>query len=180
MNPFKCMMFEGLINTLLTLSLLFLDRMSLEDIKKLIDIISTKYYIIIFLVIYLLISGFKNIYRVLTIKIYSPMTRALCESIFDPLLVAYYIFQEDTKDLDFWIYCGVILFTSIIMPISSCIYNEFIILYCCGLEYDTHIEVTKRSESQLINDEKSSVSEECIELEGEEYYMRIKRQYTNI
>ena len=175
MNPFKCMMFEGLINTFLTLSLVFIFQVSLEDITTLLDIISRKFYIIIFLVIYFLISGFKNIYRVITIKIYSPMTRALCESIFDPFLVVYYIFQnDDEKDFFFWLYCGVILFASVIMPINSCIYNEFIVLYCCGLEHETHLEITKRSKTQSLNDNKFSDEEECIELEGEDYYLKLK------
>ena len=75
------------------------------------------------------------------------MTRALCESLLDPFLVVYYLFQdENIKDSLFWIYCGVTLLASIIMPISSCIYNEFIILYCYDLEYETHLEITKRAQ----------------------------------
>ena len=146
-NPFKCNMFEGLINTFLTLSLFFIVSVSSEDINNLSDIISSRPSIIIFLIIYLLISGLKNTYRVITIKIYSPMTRALCESLLDPFLVVYYLFQdENIKDSLFWIYCGVTLLASIIMPISSCIYNEFIILYCYDLEYETHLEITKRAQ----------------------------------
>ena len=176
MNPFKCMMFEGLINTFLTLFLLFIFQVSSEDIKNILKIISKQFYIIIFLIIYFLISGFKNIYRVITIKMYSPMTRALCESIFDPFLVVYYIFRDiDIQDLNFWIYFGVILFASIIMPISSCIYNEFFVLYCCGLEHETHLEITKRSVTQVLEDDNSSESDEYFELEGEDYYLRFKK-----
>ena len=147
MNPFKVMMFEGLINTILTISLFFVLERPLYDINELIENISKYYYLLVFfLLLYLILSGLKNIYRVITIKIYSPMARALAESVLDPFIVAYYLIRNDyTKNDEFWIYCGVIMFCSIIMPFSSCVYNEFIILYCCKLEYNTHVEITNRA-----------------------------------
>ena len=40
----------------------------------------------------------------------------------------------------------------------SLVFNEFIIIYCCGLEYDTHLEIIKRANKRdTIND--SSVNE---------------------
>ena len=61
------------------------------------------------------------------------------------------------------------------MPISSCIYNEFFVLYCCGLEHETHLEITKRSVTQVLEDDNSSESDEYFELEGEDYYLRFKK-----
>lgn len=149
MNPFKVMMFEGFMNTILTISLFFVLEKPLYDIEELSDNISKYYYLLVFfLLLYLILSGLKNIYRVITIKIYSPMARALAESLLDPFIVAYYLFFSENnyeKNYKFWIYCGVIMFCSIIMPFSSCVYNEFIILYCCKLEYNTHVEITNRS-----------------------------------
>ena len=40
----------------------------------------------ILIILFFILTGFKNIYRIITIKIYSPMTRALIECILDPIL----------------------------------------------------------------------------------------------
>ena len=37
------------------------------------------------------------------------------------------------------------LIISVIMSFCGCVYNEFLILFCWGLERDTHIQVTQRS-----------------------------------
>ena len=84
------------------------------------------------------------------------MARALAESLLDPLIVIHFllnnkkiVFETEGK---FWIYCGVIIFCSIIMPFFSCVYNEFIILFCCKLDYETHVEITKRSSKTYDSD----------------------------
>ena len=170
MNPFKVMMFEGIINTIFSTSMFFLFDAPLKDIYNL----KTKFpewniILILFLMVYSIISGFKNIYRVVTIKLYSPMTRALCESIFDPFLVMYYYLDNKyNKDPKYWVYFGIILLCTMIMDLCSCIYNEFIILYCWGLEYNTHIEITKRAtcyESEIGSKE---IDGNILEIEGEE------------
>jgi hypothetical protein len=170
MNPFKVMMFEGILNTIFSTSMFFLFDVPIKDI----DNLKTKFSewnitLILFLMLYMVISGFKNIYRVVTIKLYSPMTRALCESIFDPFLVMYYYLDSKyTKDLKYWVYFGIILLCTIIMDLCSCIYNEFIILYCWGLDYNTHIEITKRAiyyESEIATKE---IDDKILEIEGEE------------
>ena len=33
----------------------------------------------------------------------------------------------------------------ILMVFASLIFTEFIVLYCCGLEYNTHLEINNRS-----------------------------------
>ena len=61
----------------------FLDSTMYDDINSL-KINNNIGLLIFLLIIYFILTYFKNIYRVLTIKIYSPMTRALAESIVDP------------------------------------------------------------------------------------------------
>ena len=76
------------------------------------------------------------------------MARALAESLLDPFIVIHHLFSHKSvfkTEGKFWIYCGVIIFCSIIIPFFSCVYNEFIILFCCKLDYETHVEITKRS-----------------------------------
>ena len=49
------------------------------------------------------------------------------------------------------------------MSICSCIYNDFIVLYFCGLEHDTYLEVSRRStaiDENVLPEENSSSSDE--------------------
>ena len=94
LNPYKVLMFEGLIGCLF-LPILFFTNKTDEDFKDFHKIqFWKKVILIICLLIYLSLTLFKNIYRVLTIKSYSPMTRALAESIIDPVDFIYLFIYE--------------------------------------------------------------------------------------
>jgi len=91
------------------------------------------------------------------------MTRALAETILDPIILIYSsIIHIDIKSWFDWFYYGINIFLSIIMTFCSCVYNDFIVLYCCGLEHDTYLEISKRSlfmdENLVLPEEKSSSS----------------------
>lgn len=154
LHPFKVLMLEGIMNTILIVAFYFIvgcpDQFKDFDTNKPID--SYKWLnILIFvllIILYFIFSGFRNIYRVMTIKLYSPMTRSITEAIFDPFLIGY-------KLLDYirWPFYWVNMICLIIMVFFSLVFNEFIIIYCCGLEYDTHLEIIKRANNRdTIND----------------------------
>lgn len=108
----------------------------------------------------------KNVFRIITNKFYSPMARALAESILDPIISIYYFFfeiRDDKFTSEFWIYFIINFICSIIMALCSCVYNEFIILYYCGLEFETFFEIRKRS----INIELNNDGEETEVTNGE-------------
>ena len=44
------------------------------------------------------------------------------------------------------------------MPFFSLVYNDFIILYCCGLQHNTYSEITSRlySQNDLFYDDNST------------------------
>ena len=147
MNPFKVIMFEGLINTIFIIIIIILfDRDSFnEDFEKFKNL-DGKIYFIILLFLYFIFSGLKNIYRVSTIKLYSPMTRALAEIFLDPIIIMYTLYRDnEIYDSNFWVFYVINIFCLIIMTFCSCIYNDFIVLYCWGLEYNTYSQITKRS-----------------------------------
>ena len=104
---------------------------------------------LLFLLIYAILSGFKNIYRRYTVKQYSPMSRALSESLLDPLFIIIGAFLKNNNNI---LYLIIVFLFAIIIIICNCVYNEVFIVYCCGLEKDTFIEIRKRGE-----DEKSSI-----------------------
>jgi len=170
-NPFKMMMFEGFINTVLTICLFFLSKSSIKEElgEKTQPNTSTNQesenlpYLFILLIFYFIFSSFKNVYRVTTIKIYSPMTRALAETILDPIILIYSsIIHINIKIWSDWFYYGINIFLLIIIAFFSCVYNDFFVLYFCGLEHDTYLEVSKRSSSMdenfLLPEENSSSS----------------------
>ena len=150
-SPFKVMMLEGFINSIGTL-IIFLFTIN-DNTYKLKDTSHEKFFLfllIILLIFYFILSGFKNIYRVSTIKIYSPMTRALTELILDPIIISILLLEsylKTEKGFEKFIpwFFGINISCSIIMAFCSCVYNDVIILYCCGLEYDTYKEINNRS-----------------------------------
>ena len=149
-SPFKVMMLEGFINSIGTF-IIFLFTKNMDDYeikpKSNSHINYSSFILIILLLFYFLFSGLKNIYRVSTIKIYSPMTRALAELILDPIIILILLLQyneEFFQDSIPWFF-GINISCSIIMAFCSCVYNDVIILYFWGLEHDTYKEITDRS-----------------------------------
>lgn len=154
LNPFQALMIEGFYGTILTVIYSFIQN----PFKEIIDYFKNNsvYKFIILLVlllIYLLLSGGRNAYRVATNKIYSPMAKTLADYFLNPLLIVYYyIFEEDfkngkNKNINI-VYFIINTILSIIIDLSGCIYNEFFILYCCDLEYNTHRQVSFRAETK--------------------------------
>jgi len=141
LNPYKVLMLEGLFGCLF-LPILFFMNGTYEDFNQLSEKgIWQLLILIICLLIYLFLSLSKNIFRVLTIKIYSPMTRALAESIIDPFDFIYLITKGEVN-LFQYIPITIALF---FISFFSFVYNDFIVLYCFGLEYNTHLEIQKRA-----------------------------------
>ena len=148
-NPFKMLMIEGFFGSIITTAYYFLPGISFEiNNSKSIEESQFIILLVTFLIVYFLLSGARNSYRVATNKLYSPMTRTLADSILDPLLIIYYYFFDDDfkvdgkRNISYFI---INLATSIIMVFCSCVYNELIVLFCCKLEYDTHHEVSIRA-----------------------------------
>ena len=152
-NIFKLVMLEGLfgfiISIIYSLILHFIIKENIfEEISEYINNKHSITLLIHFLILYFILSGFKNTYRTVTIYLFSPMTRIFTDSIIDPALILYYYFIEndflinDEQNLYYFI---TNLIISIIIVFCGFIYNEICVLFCCDLERDTYCEVTKRS-----------------------------------
>ena len=168
LNPYKVLMLEGFIGCLF-ISILFFFNSTYEGINSLKNNLEL-IILIVLLFIYFLLTYFKNIYRVLTIKTYSPMTRALTESIVDPIEIIFQSFLQNQiiennikNRVLYYILISVCLLT---ISFLSMVYNDFIILYCWGLQYNTHLEINKRAisyeniNSGLMDDDDDNVDEE--------------------
>jgi len=169
LRPCSILLYEGLTGTVLIPMLLLIDNDSYQDFKE-IKVEKNNIFLIFLFIGFVIINAFKNLYRVLTIQYYSSMTRALAESILDPFVLFYYLFlpEMDNKEkkegnLNDFIYFFLIIFFLVIIAFCSLVYNDFIILYCFGMEKNTYIEIKKRSYSNLNNailDENDSDSDE--------------------
>ena len=145
LNPFQMLMMEGLIGLFYS-SLFTIYQNPFQKIKSVYKTDPDKFpFLIILLILFFLLTCGRNIYRVITNKLYSPTNKALFDYILTPLLVIYYFVSEE-DDSDNNLYSFIInLIISFITVFCSLIYNDFIILFCCDMERNTHYEVSKRA-----------------------------------
>ena len=156
-NIFLMLIYEGLTGLFFLIMAFFMSPVFGNEGKNLLNYLSeSSSELIIFIVLivaYIIISGFKNAYRVTTNKYYSPISRALIESTIDPILFLYnsLSFREKDDYKLFWAHFAFVLLCLMIIAFFALIYNDFIILYCCGLEYNTYSEITNRLYSEELN-----------------------------
>lgn len=167
-NPYQMLMLEGIFGTILTI-IFFIIYNPFKGISESYSESKTKIGFVLVLIFYnilfFVLSGIKNIYRVMTNKVYNPTTKNLADVVFDPiLLIIFYYYKNDYKDKDKKIDKRGLIFAlnliiSIIMVFSCCVYNEFFVLFCCDLEHNTHRQISSRS---------TSISENRLELMPED------------
>ena len=145
-SPFFVLLFEGLFGFILSFIYgIFYDPF--EQFRKINSSLNFT-VIIILLVLYIILSGLKNAFRVQTTKIYSPMTTTFMDYILNPVyLTIYFALNEDflTKGKRNYAHFFINLFLALIMTFFGLIYNEFIIIFFFRLEKDTHQEVSRRA-----------------------------------
>ena len=148
-NPFFALMFEGLFGFIMSF-LYFLIPGYLEDIKHAYKTFSTGELVgfTLLLFLYIILCGGRNVYRVVTNKLYSPMTRALTDYFLNPLFIIYDFsvgndfLKNGERNIAYFI---INLIISFVISICGCVYNEFMILFCCELERNTHELVSRRA-----------------------------------
>ena len=103
--------------------------------------------LVLFICLYILffiIQIVVNVYRIYCNVIYSPMARSLIDYLLNPFLNIYFFFLENEffENLAYFIVTEIICF---IMSFFGCVFNEYIILYFCGLELETQDEIAYRA-----------------------------------
>ena len=157
-NPLYALMFEGFFGCIFT-CLYWISEKPFDGLVKVYKDFSAAEFIIFILclIIYIILSGLKNVYRVVTTKIFSPMTSTSQDYILNPIemiinLTAYDDFRVK-KEINY-LYFSINFILAMIITLCGCVYNEFIILFFCGLERNTHKAISLRSitgEENLIN-----------------------------
>ena len=155
LNPFKIIMTEGMIE--FTMAIFFsIGKDPLKDLIDMYETESTGYFILlIFLLLaFLFLSAVINSYKVYCNTIYSPMARSIIDHFMNPAFnIFYFLYYGDFQgNIVYFFICEIIC---LISDFLFCVYNEYIILFCCGLEHDTKDEITRRAETidmALLND----------------------------
>ena len=149
LSPFLIIMLEGLFGFILTL-IYCLFYGSFTDIIKFYKINSTSKitFLIITLTLYIILSGGKNLFRVVTTKIFNPVTTSFMDYILNPFFIILYFFTVNDFTMNGkknYAYFILNLIISFVISFSGGVFNEFLILFCCQLERDTHNQITSRS-----------------------------------
>ena len=153
LNPFLIIMTEGIFENQY-------DQNSVE-----------KFILLIFLLfLYLLASSVLNVYKIYCNVIYTPMARSFMDYFLNPFFYIYYfIWENDFQKNYFYFFTTEII--SILMDFFNCVYNEYFILFCFRLNYDTNYEISKRA----ILSEKSPTFY-SINIEDDEYITKIENE----
>ena len=147
-DPFFIIMIEGLIGFLFSILFCFIEN-PIENLKHIYNKESTASFclFVILLLLFYLLTAFRVAFRIMVNKIYSPMVLTLSDYFLNPIYIIYYFFKGDFKSKEgrdiFYFVLNLIL--SILTAFSTFIYNEFIVLFCFGLEKNTYDQITKRS-----------------------------------
>ena len=156
LNPYFIIKMEGLFGIFLSIiyNIYFKTFNQLAQFNK--NLTNLESIMLIFsFILFIFLSGGKNVFMLLTIKIFSPMTSTFMEYILNPFYIIY-IFLSGSDFLYHGksniIYFVINLITSLIISFCGLVYNEFLILFCCGLEIDTYNQVALRSGFENIND----------------------------
>jgi hypothetical protein len=147
LSPFKVMMFEGTFEFIMA-SLLSIGKAPFKELNQIYeDNSSGKFILLLFLLfLHLFFSAMVNSYKIYCNVIYSPMARSLMDYFMAPFFIIYYYNDgNDFQDNSFFFTISLII--SIIIDFFSCVYNEYIILYCYDLELNTIYEISKRANS---------------------------------
>ena len=104
--------------------------------------------------LYFVFSAVINIYKVVINGLFSPMVKNLSVYILNPItfmiyfIIGYDFLYEGKRN---WFYFIINIIVSVIISFFGCIFNEFLVLSCCGLDYETHSTVSERASKDNIN-----------------------------
>ena len=109
-----------------------------------------KLVLIVLSILYFLLSGLLNAYRLTVIMKLSPMNRTTSDSFVDPFIIIYSIIFANNSSKNnntyYKLSYRIANFSATLIIIFCClIYNEIVILKCCKLDENTYSEIADRS-----------------------------------
>ena len=149
-NPFYVLMFEGVFGFSFSLFHCIYQNPfdALKDYRNNKEHSNSDFGLLIFcLIIYTILSGLRNSYRVITTKVYSPMTTTFTDYILNPIYISIYFAlgkELMKKGKRNYAHFFINLIISLIISFLGLVYNEFLILFFCNLDKDTHLQISRR------------------------------------
>ena len=145
LNPFLILMSEGIFEFVLAIFYSIGQDPFRGIINEYEESSGGNFALLIFLlIIYFVLCGVINSYKVYCNIIYTPMARSLTEYFLNPFINIYYLLQKNDfhQNYFYFIVCEIIC---ILMDLSFYVYNEYLILFCFSLEHDTGDEIHQRA-----------------------------------
>ena len=148
-SQFKLLFIEGISGFVLTsifYIIIYATKINEEENNQ-----NGNIFLLIFLsILYFLLSGFLNAYRLTVIMKLSPMNRTTSDSFVDPFIMTYSIIASHIKyDISYMI---ISIFATFIIIFGCLVYNEIIVLRFWGLDINTYEKIAERSNSDKIQD----------------------------
>ena len=148
-SPFFILLVESIFGFIL-ISIYSIVINPFKDINRLFNECSTGDFILLLflLFLYCIFSGGTNIYKIITNGSYSPMAKTLAVYILNPLIYTYYFIEKADFIVDKernMLYFLINIIFALITSFFACVFDEFIVLKCCGLDYETHHEISRRA-----------------------------------
>ena len=145
MNPFQILLFEGLFGVIFSLIASINPNSRFKDIIENNIKETGRLILLIFLLfIYFLLSMIVNAYKVYANITFLPMARSLIEYILNPIFnIYFFIMKLDFNNNYYSFFLSEIL--CIIISLFGCVYNEYTILSCCGLDNETDLAIKERA-----------------------------------
>ena len=153
LNPFNILMVEGIFEFIMEIIYSY-NKQPFKDLIRLYEEneIGKLIILIIILIIYILFSSGVSVYKIYCNAIYSPMAKSLMNYLFSPLLnIINFMIKRDFYQNYYYLIESIII--SLFIDFFACIFLEYIVIYCCGLDYDTKIEISSRSLNKEMNPE---------------------------
>ena len=156
LNPMLILTVEASFGILLV-GIYSISKNPFQEIIKYHEELDTGNFILLIFLLFLffVLSAGINVYKILSNVLYTPMAKTISLYVLNPFLIIYSFFYDNDflyegEPNAVYLILNVIL--AFIIDFFGCVYNEFFILYCFGLEYETHYEISKRSniQNQLI------------------------------
>ena len=155
-NPFKLLIIEGILKLIFLIIFTVCKKIiKIEQLKKNFteNTPGTICGLIFLLLGDLFFSAILRVYQIYCVVIHSPMIKSLADYIFAPIFnILFFIEKQEFYDsIVYFVICEIL---SIIMGFFGCVYNEFIVLFCCGLEHNTKFDISSRAELPINNPNK--------------------------
>ena len=186
-SPYLVLLLEGIFGLIITI-IFEIYNPPFDGIKRFYRFKSTTKFsfLIIGFIFYILLIGAKNLFRVLTTKIFDPMATTLMDYIFNPIyiiIIFSFLSKKTPYGISYWLYFVINLIISLIISFFGLVYNEIFILFCFGLDRETYKQITGRSiiESNISDlfEENDDDDEINIENTKSHYIMQFKESNTN-